>query len=311
MILTVTPNAALDITYEIDRLVPGASHRVRRLRARAGGKGVNVTSVLMSMGYETLATGFAGGPPGQTILADLTDRGVPHLFTDVLGSSRRNIKVHDGSGEVTRFNEPGPPVPWSSWEQLRASLEPLVAGPATALVSSGKLPAASPPDAVVGILELAQAHGVPSVVDAAGPVLLGALSAAPDLVKPNRAELAEVCPGLGVVAAARELQRRGAKDVAVSLGRDGVVLVPIDGPVLRAFLPVRVEGDPTGSGDALVAALSTGVGRDPWEELLRRAVSWSGAAVRQPVAGLVNPNDVAELEPLVVVEPLRGELDAA
>lgn len=311
MILTVTPNAALDIIYEIDRLTPGAAHRVRAVRARAGGKGVNVTSVLMTMGYPTLATGFAGGPPGQTILADLTDRGVPHLFTDVIGSSRRNITIHDDSGMITLFNEPGPPVPASSWEHLRISLEPLVAGPATALVSSGKMPAGSPADASVSILELAHQYGVPTVVDAAGAVLTGVLPSHPTVVKPNRAELEDLCPGAGIVGGARELQRRGARDVVVTLGPRGLVLVPEEGPVLRARLPMEIEGDSKGSGDALAAAIATGVGHEPWESLVRRAVAWSGASVRQPVTGLVDPADVAELEPLAMVETLHGELDAA
>lgn len=311
MILTVTPNAALDITYDVDQLLPGTAHRVRNVRARAGGKGVNVTSVLMAMGFPTLATGFAGGPPGQTLLADLTDRGVPHLFTDVLGASRRNIVIHGADGALTRFNEPGPTVPSVAWDQLRVSLEPLVAGPATALVSSGKMPVGSPPDASSRILALAHRHDVPTVVDAAGAVLLGVLPTRPSVVKPNRAELAEVCPGLGVVEGARELQRRGARTVIVTLGAEGLVAVPEDGPALWARLPQRIDGDSVGSGDALAAAIATGVGVEPWEVLVRRAVAWSGASVRQPVTGLVDPRDVAELEPLALVEVLEGEFEAA
>lgn len=311
MILTVTPSAVLDIVYEIERLTPGAAHRVRAVRARAGDKGVNVSSVLMAMGYPTLATGFAGGPPGQTLLADLTDRGVPHLFTDIIGSSRRNVTVHEDDGTVTLFNEPSPKVSATAWEQLRMSLEPLLAGPATALVLSGKMPVGAPSDACVRIIDLAQRHGVPTVVDAADEVLLGALHCRPRIVKPNRTELAAVCPGLGLVEAARDLQRLGARDVVVTLGPEGLVVVPAEGPVLRCYLPEHIDGDSTGSGDAVAAALSTGVGVEPWEDLARRAIAWSGASVRQPVTGYVDPADVAELEPRVVVEHVDGELDAA
>ncbi|MCB1252557.1 MAG: hexose kinase [Austwickia sp.] len=311
MIVTVTPSAVLDVSYELDRLVPGTVHRVRTVRARAGGKGVNVSSVLMVLGYPTLATGFAGGPPGQTLLADLTDRGVPHLFTDIRGPSRRNITVHQDDGLVTLFNEPSPPVSAAAWEQLRVSLEPLLAGPATALVLSGKMPAGSPADACVRILDLARQHGVPSVVDAADQVLLNALRCQPRVVKPNRAELDRLCPGRGIVAGARELQRLGAQDVVVTLGPEGLVVVPVDGPMLRCYLPVHIEGDSSGCGDAVAAALATGIDTEPWEVLARRAIAWSGASVRQPVTGFVDSVDVAELEPLVVVEAITGELDAA
>ncbi|MER6668710.1 1-phosphofructokinase, partial [Amycolatopsis japonica] len=42
MIVTVTPNTALDVTYTVDGLRAGDVHRVREVRHRAGGKGVNV-----------------------------------------------------------------------------------------------------------------------------------------------------------------------------------------------------------------------------------------------------------------------------
>jgi tagatose 6-phosphate kinase len=311
MILTVTPSAVLDIVYELDRLVPGAAHRVRSVRARAGGKGVNVSSVLMAMGYPTLATGFAGGPPGQTVLADLTDRGVPHLFTEIIGPSRRNVTMHTDDGVVTLFNEPSPKVSGTAWEQLRMSLEPLLAGPATALVLSGKMPAGAPSDACVRIIDLAHHHQVPVVIDAADQVLLGALHCRPRIVKPNRAELDAVCPGRGIVEAARELQRLGARDVVVTLGPEGLLVVPAEGRVLRCYLPAHIEGDSTGSGDAVSAALATGIADEPWDELARRAIAWSGASVRQRVTGYVDPVDVAELEPQVVVEYVDGELGAA
>lgn len=309
MIVTVTPSAVLDIFYEIDQLIPGTPHRVRSVRARAGGKGVNVTSVLTAMGYPSLATGFAGGPPGQTLLADLTDRGVPHLFTETLGSSRRNITMRSADGTVTRFNEPGPRVSTAAWEQLRIALEPLLAGPATALVLSGKMPAGAPSDACVRIVQLAHTHDVPTVVDVADDALLHVLTCRPQVVKPNRTELAGVCPGLGVIAGARKLQELGARDVVVTLGPDGVVVIPEEGPVVRARLPEHVDGDSTGSGDAVAAALATGIGREPWDRLARRAVAWSGASVRQHLTGHVDPGDVAELEDRAVVEMGEGDLD--
>ncbi|WP_116111929.1 1-phosphofructokinase family hexose kinase [Austwickia chelonae] len=309
MILTVTPNAALDISYEVDTLRPGEVHRVGEVRSRAGGKGVNVTSILMAMGYQTLATGFAGGPSGQTLLADLTDRGVPHLFTDVIGPSRRIVSVHDSTGAVTKFNEPGPRLPLASWEQLRTALEPLVAGPATALVFSGKLPTGSRPGSSAKILDLAREHGVPTVIDAAGPALDEALRSEPTVVKPNRWELQDFFPECGLMEGARRLRERGAKNVIITLGDQGLLLLPATGPALHAYLTERQSGDSTGAGDALAAAVATGIGQEPWSVLVRRAVAWSGASVRQPLTGLVDPQDVQALEGLVVVDEISADIE--
>ncbi len=310
MIVTVTPNAVLDIWYEVERLTGGEVHFVRRMWARAGGKGVNVTSVLTSMGHASLAAGFAGGPAGQTILADLTDRGVPHLFTDVRESSRRIVTVFPDEGALTRFAEPGPTVSTLEWEQLQGSVEPLILGPATALVVSGRMPVGSASDTCVSIMSLARAHGVATIVDAGGVALIAAADASADVVKPTLAELRAATGRQGPVEGARELQRIGAGAVIVILGAQGVLVVPEDGPMLRAWLPRQEAGDALGAGDALAAAVSIGLNRDPWEELVRRGVAWAGAAARAVRPGDIDPADVAALGPLVEVEEFTGhELD--
>ena len=85
MIIAVTPNTALDVTYEVDELKPQHSHRVRGVHQRAGGK-VNVASVLALMGHEVVATGFAGGGTGAQIRADLDSRGLRHRLVECEGS---------------------------------------------------------------------------------------------------------------------------------------------------------------------------------------------------------------------------------
>ncbi len=306
MIVTVTPNAVLDICYEVERIVEGDTHYVRRMWSRAGGKGVNVTSVLTTMGYPSIAAGFAGGPPGQTILADLSDRGVPHLFVDVREASRRIVTVQTKDGVLTRFAEPGPTVSAAAWEQLGATLEPLILGPASALVVSGRMPEGPSGPACTHLLEAARAHGVPTVVDGSGEALLTSLSARPDVVKPNREVLAQVTGTDRIEAGARELQRGGAGIVIVTLGPQGALLVPQEGPMLRAWLPRPEKGSALGAGDALAAAVSAGMNREPWDALLGRAVTWAGAALRAPVPGAIDPDDVADLEPKVEVEEVTG-----
>jgi tagatose 6-phosphate kinase len=49
-----------------------------------------------------------------------------------------------------------------------------------------------------------------------------------------------------------------------------------------------VTGNPTGAGDAVVAALAAGVG-SPWPDLLADATALSAAAVLAPVAGSYDP----------------------
>ena len=192
MILTVTPNAALDITYEVDELVPHQSHRVTAVRQRAGGKGVNVASVLARMGHPVIATGLVGGAAGDEIRADLEARGVAARFVDGGGSSRRTVNVVSAvHGDATIFNEPGPELTGPGWQSLVAGARLLDGrGRGDRRGAVRQPPAGVPDDAYAELVDLGHAHGARVIVDADGAALRGALRSGPDLVTPNRAELA-------------------------------------------------------------------------------------------------------------------------
>src|SRR5439155_17563111 len=72
VILTVTLNTALDLTYRVPALKPHASHRITEVTERPGGKGVNVARVLAALGHEVTVTGFTGGATGRTVQDQLT-----------------------------------------------------------------------------------------------------------------------------------------------------------------------------------------------------------------------------------------------
>jgi len=127
VILTVTLNAALDVTYEIDALVPHGSHRVRSVRERAGGKGVNVASVLACLGVPAMATGLLGGRTGAQITGDLDARALAHAFSSCAGASRQTVNVVSiADGDATIFNEPGPTVTPGEWSAFVEDLAGLI-----------------------------------------------------------------------------------------------------------------------------------------------------------------------------------------
>ena len=154
MILTVTPNVALDITYQVDRLTPGSSHRVRVVEERAGGKGVNVARVLHALGHDTLVLGIVGGAAAAAITGDLALAGLAQELIAVEGPTRRSVAVVDaGDGEATLFNEPGPPVPAASWGRLEALLAARLPD-AAALVVAGSLPPGAGDDACARLVRM-------------------------------------------------------------------------------------------------------------------------------------------------------------
>ncbi|MET9655426.1 1-phosphofructokinase family hexose kinase [Streptomyces sp. NPDC006510] len=319
MILTVTLNTALDLTYGVPELVPHASHRVSDMSERPGGKGLNVARVLSALGHETVVTGFAGGSTGtvlRELLADLPPHGTgtdaaapgtaPAPITDALvtvaGNTRRTIAVVDrATGDTTQLNEPGPLVTAAEWTALLGRYEELLAG-ADAVALCGSLPPGIHVGAYAELVRSARAAGVPVLLDTSGEPLRRGIAARPDLIKPNADELAQLTGSREPMRAARDARRRGAHGVVASLGPDGMLAVTPDG-IWQAAPPAKVLGNPTGAGDSAVAGLLSGLVEGlRWPDRLRRAVALSTATVLSPTAGDFDRAAYEELLPRVGIE---------
>ncbi|MFD9423813.1 MULTISPECIES: 1-phosphofructokinase family hexose kinase [unclassified Streptomyces] len=343
MILTVTLNTALDVTYAVPALVPHSSHRVGEISERPGGKGLNVARVLSALGHETVVTGFVGGPTGAVLRELLagpsaeagagpsavtatgpsigagpyaeagaaTEAGTAAMappprdaLVTVAGNTRRTLAVVDRStGDTTQFNEPGPQVSAGEWAAFLRTYEDLLTG-ADAVALCGSLPPGVHVGAYAELIRLARTAEVPVLLDTSGEPLRRGIAARPDLVKPNADELAQLTGAREPLRAARDARRRGAHSVIASLGADGMLAVTPDG-VWRASPPAAVQGNPTGAGDSAVAGLLSGLAEGlSWPDRLTRAVALSTATVLAPAAGEFDGPAYAGLLPRVGVERL-------
>lgn len=295
MILTVTPNPALDSTITLDELDLGETHRVTPAVTRAGGKGINVARVLVQRGFDTLAI----APVGENDLAEFErDLGpVPAVLVAVPGPARRSTAIVERvAGRTTVLNESGREVPPRAWADVKDAVRSRLAG-SSCLVVSGSIPPGAPDSLVADLVSLGRGAGIPAIADASGPHLLRAAAAGATLLKPNRRELAEATGERDPLAGARALQSAGAGLVLVSLGEDGMMAVPRSGNLWLAELDVILPGNPTGAGDAAVAGAASliSAGSDDIRAILSRATAWGAAAVLEPQAGSVHPDcDVLE-----------------
>ncbi len=289
MILTVTLNLALDVTYGVQHFERGTTTRVQTIGKRAGGKGVNVARTLQALGREVVVMGFAGGLTGDAARAELRASDLLDETEPIAGESRTTIIVSEADGSATGFSEPGPRVSGREWRRLLERFGSLL-GAADAVVLSGSLPAGIPPTAYAQLLKAATARDVPGLVDAEGDALARALAQRPAVVKVNASELAGIHPGQGPLEGAAALRREGAGAAVISKGADGL-LADTGSGVWRVDTPQRVRGNPTGAGDAAAAALVAGlVDGTPWPERLADAAALSAAAVAAPLAGAFDPD---------------------
>ncbi|MBO0803184.1 MAG: 1-phosphofructokinase, partial [Nocardiopsaceae bacterium] len=235
MILTVTPNPAWDVTYEVPALVPGELHRVARVHRRLGGKGVNVARVLAALGHDAVAV--LPGPGRLPAEAGEPGNGAGRLpaFDVVPGLSaiRQALVVHGDDGVTTSLWEPGAePVPGTAAAlagRVRAWLsgdawasgdgrarrphpdDPADVGEDTprgvsGIVVSGSLPPGLDTRLHARLAAMALEAGVPAVVDASGEALAHAATGPGVVLAPNASELEQLvgspCDGLAEAAAA-------------------------------------------------------------------------------------------------------------
>jgi len=313
-VLTVTLNPAIDVTWTVDALRVGETVRVREVRSRSGGKGVNVAAVVRALGGESLVLALTAAAGPDEFRAGLDALGLPHRLVPALDTVRRTVAVVADDATTTSLQEPGATAADGSAEAVVAAFTAELTGGAGAVVVSGSLPPGLPVDLPARLVASARERGVPVVADLSGAALRAAAGAGAVLV-PNRDELADLVGGpaagvADVVAAGRRLLAGGAAAVLATLGEHGVVAVTPTGTWHARPVEV-VRGNPTGAGDAAAAALALQLSRHesgavPWATVLADVVATSAACVLRPVAGEVDAAARARWLGRVPVE----ELDA-
>lgn len=287
MIVTVTLNAALDVSYEAEGLSWQSTRDVSWVRHRAGGRGVAVARVLHTFGHEVLAAGLVGGTTGELIKEDLGRSGIPVAFTGIGRESRRVLEVSDtSSGRTLRLREPGPYVTTEELGRFAADYRRMLAE-ATAIVLCGTLPAGLPPEIYGSLATYAAEAGVPVILNSGGSTLGYAASRRPDLVVPDPGDDAVSGSGApraaddGYLAAGDALLRLGAAAVAIPADNHVGVVTKVSRWIASFASPElsALDGVTLASPGALVAGLVPGLLLGwSWPDLLRHAVAVAAAA---------------------------------
>lgn len=260
MIVTLTLNPSLDYVMQVSDYQDNRVNRADRIALTPGGKGINVSIMLKNLGFDTKMLGFTAGFTGEEICRQLKELGVsPSFITLPSGSSRINVKLK--TGHETEINAAGPEIPPSALEELFLQLETLAAG--DFLVLAGSVPRNLSDDFYCQILDRLAGRGISAVVDAEGALLEKTLAYQPFLIKPNHHELgslfgAEIVNQAMAADYAKRLQSWGARNVLVSMGAQGAVLVCETGEILCASPICGTLINSTGAGDSMVAGFLAG-----------------------------------------------------
>ncbi len=260
MIYTLTLNPSIDYVVRLDSLVCGITNRTTAEEHYIGGKGINVSCILAQLDIKSTVLGFTAGFTGDAIEKGLCEQGIRTDFIRLNeGISRINIKIK--ADDETEINSQGPHI---SDEELDKLIEKTaMIGLGDTIVIAGSIPKTVPDDTYERILKGLEGKGVRIVVDATKNLLLNCLRYKPFLIKPNRQELselfdAEVTNEIQTEKYARELMKMGARNVIVSLGKEGAVLFAENGKTYHSGTVKEKAINTVGSGDSMVAGFIAG-----------------------------------------------------
>ena len=261
MIYTVTFNPAIDYVLRLgEPLQVGGLNRTTAEDFQFGGKGVNVSCVLKTLGQASMALGFVAGFTGQALEQGLQQQGVETDLINVeTGMTRINVKIK-GQSE-TEINGMGPSITQVDMEKLYQKLDMLQDG--DTLVLSGSIPGCLAQDTYEKILAHLQHKKLQIVVDATRDLLVNVLKYKPFLIKPNNHELGEIFGKIPVTdeeicACAEKLQAMGGRNVLVSMAGDGAFLLDEQGNHHRIGCPKGTVVNSVGAGDSMVAGFLAG-----------------------------------------------------
>lgn len=260
MICTVTFNPSLDYIVSVEDFKLGLTNRTSSELMLPGGKGINVSTVLMNLGIENTALGFMAGFVGDEIVRKLEEMGVRSDFIRIPeGVSRINLKLKSIDG--TEINGMGPEISAEKVQELMKKLDTLKEG--DVLFLAGSIPSSMPDDMYEKIMARLDGKGVMIVVDATRDLLVNVLKYHPFLVKPNNHELGEIFgvkldTRQSVIPYGKKLQEMGAVNVLISMAGEGAVLIDENGRVYEEPAPKGKLINGVGAGDSMVAGFMAG-----------------------------------------------------
>lgn len=280
MVYTLTLNPSLDHIVKLDEVKVGETNRSYEDTFYPGGKGINVSRVLTSLGVPNKAYAFMAGFVGEEIRNLLESQGVDTEFIKISdGNNRINIKLK--ADIETEINGKGPDI--KTFEKVKLLERLYDIGEGDYLILAGSIPESLGNTFYMDIMEMLKDSKANIIVDTTGESLLNALKYKPMLIKPNKRELEELAgyelnTEEDIIKEAQKLHEKGAKNILVSLGKIGAVLLTDDGKVYKRKAPEGKLVNSVGSGDSMVAGfIYAMVNELPMDEVISYAVAAGSA----------------------------------
>ena len=313
MIYTITFNPALDYTVQVEEFEIGKINRTKSENILAGGKGLNVSIILKRLGIENTALSFIAGFTGKELERKIQQYNIKTEFIETAkGYTRINVKISSLEKksliqkDETALNGNGPEITQENIEELLKKIKKINSN--DIVILSGNIPKCINENIYEIICKELDGKNVKFVVDASQKLLMNCLKYKPFLIKPNKEELEEtfntkIETKEEIIIYAKKLQEKGAKNVLISLGGDGAILLTEKNEVYYSNTPKGQVVNTVGAGDSMVAGFIAGyLKKQNYKEALKLGIA-SGSATAFS-AGLALKEEIDELLKQITIEKI-------
>ena len=309
MILTVTMNPSIDVSYPLNQLNIDTVNRVTKVSKTAGGKGLNVSRVLSQLDASLTATGVIGGHFGDYLTEQLDKDGIPHSFSKIAGETRSCIAIlHEG--KQTEILESGPEVSKEEQTEFIANFEKLLTD-TDYITISGSLPKGIGHNFYSLLIEKATAADVKVLLDTSGETLKTSIESAykPFLIKPNETEIAdllgkEINSESELMDALEDEEFDGIEWIVVTLGADGAI-VKKGKDYYKVSIPTIEVVNAVGSGDSTIAGLAFALAENKSpEDVMKSGMVTGMLNTQEEKTGFINVDNYDSLFNQIKVEKI-------
>lgn len=310
MILSITANPSVDISYNIENLKIDDVNRVELVNKDAGGKGIHVSYVLNELGEKVINSGFVGGKLGEFIEKRLDERKISHDFIKLEDETRNCIAIiHDNN--QTEILEKGPKIGLEKEKEFLDHLEKISKN-IEIINISGSLPKGLDASFYQKIIKFAKENKIFVSLDTSGNTLKEIVKGEikPDLIKPNETEIKDIIEKEfpeNEEEIRKIFEKSPLKDipyVIISQGKDGAIF-KIKNKIYKAKVPKVKAINPVGSGDSTLAgALSAIYNKEDDEDFIKKSMTCGLLNVLNEEIAHININDFDKYKEKIEIKEL-------
>ena len=307
-IVSLSLNPAIDLTYQVDRLIHDQKSRAASTSYDPGGTGINVGRALEKLNTNSHTCCIIAGTMGK-FLDTMLKQELKHISTlQVEGETRINTTILQHSPHRQyEINAAGPTITPQQLEQIIDQFL-TICGQGIGILT-GSLPPGISDETYLHINTKLKKQGAKAIIDAPLINLKKALISNPFLIKPNLHELEllqnKTLHSIEQIATeARTITQQGTQYVCVSLGEKGAILTTPDNSYFCNSPRIKVIST-VGAGDSMVAGLAHAFAqkKSP-DQALKLAVACGAGTAKQKGTQLFNLEEIDKLMKEIKVRTL-------